>query len=80
MKKYFVYIFSSRNKVLYVGMTDNISRRTYEHKLGLVDGFKKKYNVNQLVYYESHPTLKSAVQREKQLKNWYRQWKINLIE
>lgn len=61
-------------------MTDNLSRRTYEHKLGLVDGFTKKYNVNQLVYYESHPTLTNAVKREKQLKNWHRQWKINLIE
>jgi putative endonuclease len=80
MKKCFVYILSSRNKVLYVGMTDNLSRRTYEHKLGLGDGFTKKYNVNQLVYYESHPTLTSAVKREKQLKNWHRQWKINLIE
>ena len=80
MKKYFVYILSSRNKVLYVGMTDNLSRRTYEHKLGLVDGFTKKYNVNRLVYYESRPTLKSAVKREKQLKNWHRQWKMNLIE
>ena len=80
MKKYYVYILSSRKKVLYVGMTDNLSRRTYEHKLGLVDGFTKKYNVNQLVYYESHPTLTNALKREKQLKNWHRQWKINLIE
>ncbi len=80
MKKYYVYILSSRNKVLYVGMTDNLSRRTYEHKLGLVDGFTKKYNVNRLVYYESHPTLTSAVKRERQLKNWYRQWKIIFIE
>ncbi len=80
MKKYYVYILSSRNKVLYVGMTDNLSRRTYEHKLGLVDGFTKKYNVNQLVYYESHHTLTNAVKREKQLKNLHRQWKINLIE
>ncbi len=80
MEKYYVYILSSRKKVLYVGMTDNLSRRTYEHKLGLVDGFTKKYNVNQLVYYESHPTLTNALKREKQLKNWHRQWKINLIE
>ncbi len=80
MNKYYVYILSSRNKVLYVGMTENLSRRIYEHKLGLIDGFTKKYNVNRLVYYESHPTLESAVKREKQLKNWHRQWKINLIE
>ncbi len=80
MKSYFVYILSSKNKVLYIGSTDNISRRTYEHKLGLIDGFTKRYNVNRLVYYETHPDLKSAIKREKQLKNWHRQWKINLIE
>lgn len=80
MKKYFVYILSSKNKTLYIGLTDILSRRIYEHKLGLVDGFTKKYNVNRLVYYESHPTLEKAVKREKQLKNWHRQWKINLIE
>ena len=80
MKKYFVYILSSKNKVLYVGMTDILQRRTYEHKLGLVDGFTKRYNVNQLVYYEPQPDLNSAIKREKQLKNWHREWKINLIE
>ena len=80
MKKYFVYILSSKNKTLYIGFTDILARRIYEHKLGLIDGFTKKYNVNQLVYYESHPTLTNALKREKQLKNWHRQWKINLIE
>ncbi len=80
MKKYFVYILSSKNKVLYVGMTDNLSRRIFEHKQRLVEGFTKKYNVNILVYYESQPDLESAIKREKQLKNWHRQWKINLIE
>ena len=80
MKNYFVYILSSKSKVLYVGMSDDISRRIFEHKKELVEGFTKRYNVNKLVYYESHPELKSAVKREKQLKNWHRQWKINLIE
>ena len=80
MKHYFVYILSSKNKVLYVGMTDNLSRRIFEHKQRLIDGFAKKYNVDSLVYYETHPSLSSAVKREKQLKNWHRQWKINLIE
>jgi putative endonuclease len=80
MKNYYVYILSSKNKTLYIGFTDILARRIYEHKLGLIDGFTKKYNVNRLVYYESHPTLASAVKREKQLKNWHRQWKINLIE
>lgn len=79
MKSYFVYILSSKTKVLYVGMTDILTRRIYEHKLGLVDGFTKRYNVNMLVYYESQPNLESAIKREKQLKNWHREWKINLI-
>ncbi len=80
MKRYFVYILSSKTKVLYVGMTDVLSRRTFEHKERLIEGFTKKYDVNRLVYYEVHPDFKSAVKREKQLKNWHRQWKINLIE
>lgn len=80
MKNYFFYILSSKSKVLYVGMSDDISRRIFEHKKELVEGFTKRYNVNKLVYYESHPELKTAVKREKQLKNWHRQWKINLIE
>lgn len=80
MKSYFVYILSSKNKALYIGMTENLSRRIFEHKQRLVDGFTKKYNVDKLVYYEVLPDLKSAVKREKQLKNWHRQWKINLIE
>jgi putative endonuclease len=80
MRKYFVYILSSKNRTLYIGFTHILARRIYEHKLGLIDGFTKKYNVNRLVNYEAHPTLTSAVKREKQLKNWHRQWKINLIE
>jgi putative endonuclease len=80
MKNYFVYILSSKTKVLYIGLTNILTRRIYEHKLGLVEGFTKKYSVNRLVYYESQPDLKSAIKREKQLKNWHRQWKINLIE
>jgi putative endonuclease len=80
MKHYFIYILSSKNKVLYVGMTDNLARRIYEHKQRLVEGFTKEYNVDRLVYYEILPDLKSVVKREKQLKNWHREWKINLIE
>jgi putative endonuclease len=80
MKNYFVYILSSRNKVLYIGYSNVLARRIFEHKQGLVEGFTKKYNVNKLVYYETQPDLKSATKREKQLKNWHRQWKINLIE
>jgi putative endonuclease len=65
MKRYFVYILSSNNKVLYVGMTDVLARRIYEHKSGLIEGFTKRYNVNKLVYYESQQDLKSAIKREK---------------
>ena len=61
-------------------MTDVLQRRVCEHKLGLVEGFTKKYKVNKLVYYEVLPDSKSAVKREKQLKNWHRQWKVSLIE
>ena len=61
-------------------MTDNLSRRIFEHKQRLIDGITKKYNVDRLVYYESQPDLESTIKREKQLKNWHRQWKINLIE
>jgi len=61
-------------------MTDILARRIFEHKSGLVEGFSKRYNVNKLVYYESQTDLESAIKREKQLKNWHRQWKINLIE
>jgi putative endonuclease len=80
MKGYFVYIFSSKNKVLYIGMTNELSRRIYEHKSGLIEGFTKKYHINKLVYYEKHENLEYVIKREKQLKNWYRQWKINLIK
>ena len=80
MNKYYIYILSSKNKVLYIGMTNVLARRIYEHRLGLVEGFTKNYNVNKLVYYESQPDLECAIKREKQLKNWHRQWKINLIE
>ncbi len=80
MKKYYVYILNSKNKVLYIGMTNELSRRIYEHKNSLIEGFTKSYNVHDLVYYEIQPNLESAIKREKQLKNWHRQWKINLIE
>ena len=80
MKNYFVYILSNKTKTLYIGFTDVLAIRVYEHKIGIVEGFTKRYKINRLVYYESHPDLKSSVKREKQLKNWHRQWKINLIE
>jgi len=71
---------SKRNGTLYIGVTNNLARRVYEHKNGLLEGFTKKYKIDNLVYYESTEISESAITREKQLKKWNRQWKINLIE
>jgi len=71
---------SKRNGTLYIGVTNNLARRVYEHKNGLLEGFTKKYKIDNLVYYESTEIIESAITREKQLKKWNRQWKINLIE
>ncbi len=80
MKQYCVYITTNReNKVLYIGVTSNLSKRIYEHKNKLVEGFTEKYNVDKLVYFEQTENVQSALRREKQLKNWHRNWKINLI-
>ena len=80
MNYYFVYILSNRsNSVVYVGVTNNLERRLYEHKNGLFDGFTKKYNVHKLVYYEYTTDIKSAIAREKQIKGWRRSKKNDLI-
>jgi len=80
MKQYFVYILTNKsNKVLYIGVTNNLYRRMFEHKNKIVDGFTKKYNRTKLVYYEVTSDVSSAISREKQLKNWHRDWKINMI-
>ena len=80
-KAYYVYILASeRNGTLYIGVTSDLKKRVYEHRMGLVDGFTKKYKVHLLVYYESTSDILSAIQKEKQLKKWNRQWKLNLIE
>jgi putative endonuclease len=81
MKQYFVYILASKkNGTLYIGVTNDLTRRVYEHKEKLVEGFTKKYNVQLLVYYEIHNSIIEAIKREKALKKWYRKWKIELIE
>ena len=81
MKLHYLYILASmKNGTLYVGETNNLLRRIYEHKNDLVDGFTKKYKVHKLVYYEEINDTSTAIQREKQIKKWKRQWKINLIE
>ena len=71
---------SKKNGALYVGLTNNLIRRAYERKNDLIEGFTKKYGVHKLVYYEQTNDIHNAIQREKELKKWNRQWKINLIE
>jgi putative endonuclease len=81
MKTYYVYILASkRNGTLYVGITNNLTRRIFEHKSGLIEGFTKKYLIDKLVYFESTTDVNDAILREKRLKKWKRQWKIELIE
>lgn len=76
-----VYILTSGyNGTLYIGVTSNLLQRIFQHKNDLAEGFTKKYSVHSLVYYEVHKEMLTAIQREKQLKKWNRQWKINLIE
>jgi len=80
-KQAVVYILASGyNGTLYIGVTSNLIQRIWQHKDDLVEGFTKKYGVHLLVYYELHEQMLTAIQREKQLKKWNRQWKINLIE
>ena len=80
MKQYYVYIMSSISGVLYIGITSNLQKRVWEHKNKLVEGFTKKYNIEKLVYFEQTEDVNSALAREKQLKNWKREWKIELIK
>ena len=78
--QYYVYILANwNNKVLYIGVTSNLEHRLYEHKMQLVDGFTKKYNVHKLVYYEHTNDVHAALAREKQLKGWTRAKKDALI-
>ena len=78
---YYIYILASqRNGTLYIGVTNNIARRTTEHRENLVDGFTKKYGVHRLVNFETHEDVRHAIQREKNMKHWPRAWKIALIE
>ncbi|MCU0615457.1 MAG: GIY-YIG nuclease family protein [Desulfobacterales bacterium] len=76
-----VYILASkRNGTLYIGVTSNLIKRVWEHKNKLVKGFSKQYDVHQLVWYELHESMESAILREKRVKGWKRSWKLNLIE
>ncbi|QWR76616.1 GIY-YIG nuclease family protein [Candidatus Magnetomonas plexicatena] len=81
MKQYYVYIMASkRNGTLYTGVTSDLLKRVYEHKNDMVDGFTKKYKAHTLVYYETTNDINVAIEKEKQIKKWKRQWKIRIIE
>ena len=82
MKKiYYVYILANkRNGTLYTGITSDLALRIYQHKKGIIKGFTKKYNVKILVHVETYTNVQDAILREKRIKKWKRQWKINIIE
>jgi putative endonuclease len=81
MRQYYVYIMASkRNGTLYIDVTNNLVKRVYEHRNDLVDGFTRKYHIHNLVYYETYSNISDAITREKRMKKWKRQWKIELIE
>ena len=81
MRTYYVYIMASRrNGTLYIGVTNDLAKRVYQHKHGLIDGFTKRYDVRLLVHFEVTDDVLAAIQREKNLKKWPRAWKVALIE
>lgn len=81
MKEPQVYILANQpNGTLYIGVTSDLPQRIWQHRNHAADGFTSKYRIHRLVWYETHGTMESAITREKQLKNWKRLWKINLIE
>ncbi|HET6402201.1 MAG TPA: GIY-YIG nuclease family protein [Candidatus Kapabacteria bacterium] len=79
MKSYYVYIVASRSLVLYIGVTNDLQRRMFEHKNKIFQGFTNKYDVNRLLYYEMFDDIQQAIHREKQLKGWTRAKKLTLI-
>ncbi|HID32519.1 MAG TPA: GIY-YIG nuclease family protein [bacterium (Candidatus Stahlbacteria)] len=81
MSQYYVYMMTNkRNTTLYTGITNDLKRRIYEHKMGLIRGFTKKYKIKKLVYYEATNDVRSAIEREKQIKGWVRRKKNVLVE
>ncbi len=81
MADYFVYIVTNVPRgTLYVGVTNDLVRRAYEHREGLVKGFTQRYRLKMLVYYERYDTPSAAIQREKNIKHWLRAWKLKLVE
>ena len=80
-KRFYVYVLASRpHGAIYIGMTNDLVRRVWEHKQGIVEGYTKRYRVKRLVYHEEHETAEAAIAREKRLKRWRRDWKDKLIE
>ena len=80
MGMYYVYILTNRSGTLYVGMTNNLARRLYEHRHKLIPGFTSDYNIDRLVYFECSGDVRAAIAREKQIKRWRREKKMALIE
>ena len=79
-KQYYIYIMTNKSRTFYVGVTNNLERRVYEHKHKLIPGFTEKYNITLLIYYEVFGDIREAIAREKQVKDWRRSKKIALIE
>ena len=79
-RTFYVYLLASKSRRLYIGVTNNLERRLYEHKSKQLDGFTKQYNIDRLVYFEQTTDVLSAIAREKQIKGWNRSKKIHLIE
>ncbi|HTK03221.1 MAG TPA: GIY-YIG nuclease family protein [Alphaproteobacteria bacterium] len=79
-KQGFVYILGNQKPVLYIGVTSNLIQRIHKHRSGSGSGFSSKYKTYKLLYYEIYDNMLEAIKREKQLKNWHRDWKINLIK
>ena len=81
MKNYYIYIMTNkRNGTLYIGVTNDLIRKVYEHKNYLLDGFTKNYDIKMLVYFEIYDSIETALNREKNIKAWQRSWKVRIIE
>lgn len=81
MRQPCVYIVANQpNGTIYAGVTSNLVQRVWQHKNNIIKGFSSRYDTHSLVWYEMHPTMESAIIREKRLKNWKREWKLKLIE
>ncbi|MBU1200117.1 GIY-YIG nuclease family protein [Patescibacteria group bacterium] len=80
VKQGYVYIIGNNRPTLYIGVTSNLQKRIWEHKQSTIKGFSSKYKLTKLLYFEIHSDIKQAIKREKQLKRWHREWKLNLIK